>query len=81
MPPVRPDVPCETQPTPDLRTIPGPPPQQVQAKADPARYERAKATAIEWLRKQIVREGYQGKLKVRSESLTRGELQGLGRKP
>ena len=81
MPPVRPDVPCETQPTPDLRTIPGPPPQLVQAKADPARYERAKATAIEWLRKQIVREGYQGRLKVRSESLTPGELQGLGRKP
>jgi len=81
MPPVRPDVPCETQPTPDLRTIPGPPPQSVEAKADPARYERAKEIAVKWLRGQVEREGYAGKLSVRSAPLTTGELQQLRRRP
>jgi len=81
MPPLRPDVPCETQQTPDLRTIPGPPPQQVQSSATPVEYERAKDIAVKWLRAQVKREGYEGLLKVRSEPLTSGELQSLRRKP
>jgi hypothetical protein len=84
MPPLRPDAPCETQQTPDLNTIPGPPPQQVQSKADPERYARAKKIAVDWLRDQVEREGYKGKLHVRSEPLTSGELgqlQSLRRQP
>jgi phospholipid/cholesterol/gamma-HCH transport system substrate-binding protein len=81
LPPLRPDVPCETQQTPDLNTIPGPPPQQVQAKADPARAERAKTIAVDWLRDEVKREGYAGKLQVRSEPLKLGELQSLRSRP
>ena len=75
----RPNVPCETQQTPDLRTIPGPPPQQVQSHATPAEYEHAKEVAVKWLREQVKREGYAGKLSVRSAPFTLGELQTLQR--
>ena len=81
MPPLRPDVPCETQPTPDLRTVPGPPPTRVDSRADPARAARARAIAVQWLRKQVNRAGYKGVLKVRSAPLTLSELQGLRRRP
>ena len=84
LPPLRPDAPCETQQPPDLNTIPGPPPQQVQAKADPERALRAKKVAVDWLRDQVKREGYTGQLKVRSAPLTSaelGELQALRRTP
>ena len=72
-------MPCETQQTPDLRTIPGPPPQQIQSHATPAEYEHAKEVAVKWLREQVKREGYTRKLSVRSAPLTLGELQTLQR--
>jgi phospholipid/cholesterol/gamma-HCH transport system substrate-binding protein len=81
MPPLRPDVPCETQQTPDLRTIAGPPPQRLETKIDPAREARAQKIAVDWLRKQVSSEGYKGILKVSDTPLTAGELQTLRRHP
>jgi phospholipid/cholesterol/gamma-HCH transport system substrate-binding protein len=69
-PPIRRDVPCETQQPPDLRTRVGPPERQV-AQGLPntpkarRRYERAKQTTIRWARREIKRRGLEGKLRVR----------------
>jgi hypothetical protein len=57
--PLRPDVPCETQQTPDLRTNPAPPPapsfkmREAPAAAQAAAMERA----IKWLRSEYRRQG------------------------
>jgi virulence factor Mce-like protein len=59
-PPLRPDVPCETQQPPDLRANPGPP-HPVVAKGLPntpkarARYERAKQRAVRFMRRDLER--------------------------
>jgi virulence factor Mce-like protein len=61
-PPLRPDVPCETQEPPDLRAIAGPG-DQVVAQGLPdtpkarTRYELAKYRAIRWLRGDLRRLG------------------------
>ena len=60
-PPLRPDVPCETQQRPDLRTVAGDPPPAVKAdRSSPAarrRYAKARETAILELRSQLERAG------------------------
>jgi virulence factor Mce-like protein len=60
-PPLRPEVPCETQPTPDLRSRPGdPPPQQMIDPNDPellARVEKAREAAVEWAQEEFERNG------------------------
>jgi virulence factor Mce-like protein len=81
-PPLRPDVPCETQVTPDLRTKPGQAPQR--AKADwsspeaQARYAKSKVTATEWLRGVLKADGID--LPVLDREATLGDLQGLAGK-
>jgi len=80
-PPLRPDVPCETQPRPDLRSIPGPPPTRVDTTLDRARYEKAKAVAVDWLRERVSKQGLSGLLKVTSTPLSAGELPALRRTP
>jgi phospholipid/cholesterol/gamma-HCH transport system substrate-binding protein len=56
-PPLKPDVPCETQQTPDLRTQVGAGPQRVDTKPDsPAAKERtakARAVAVEVMNRQM----------------------------
>jgi virulence factor Mce-like protein len=56
-PPLQPSVPCETQQTPDLRSIPGAPPPSARANPDSptarARYQKARATAIALLRREL----------------------------
>lgn len=56
-PPLQPDVPCETQQPPDLRSVPGPPPPSAGASpsspAARARYAKARATAIAVLRREL----------------------------
>ena len=57
-PPMRPDVPCETQEPPDLRTRVGPGEPTVatglpQTAAARARYQRAKATALRWVEREV----------------------------
>jgi hypothetical protein len=76
-PPLRPDVPCETQQRPDLRTIPGPPPTRVQTTLDPARYAKAEAVAVQWLRERVKAEGLANALKVTSTPLAAGQLPAL----
>jgi virulence factor Mce-like protein len=60
--------PCETQEAPDLRSEPGPPPQQHQvdtsSKAFQDRYALAKGRAVDWLKKQLKLEGLDKLLKV-----------------
>jgi phospholipid/cholesterol/gamma-HCH transport system substrate-binding protein len=73
-PPLRPDVPCETQQPPDLRTQVGPG-EQVVAQGLPdtpkarKRYERAKLRSVRWLRRQLVREGLDGSYRVSSREV------------
>jgi phospholipid/cholesterol/gamma-HCH transport system substrate-binding protein len=82
-PPLRPDVPCETQEPPDLRTRTGPGERQV-ARGLPntpkarARYERAKRVAVRWLRRQLRREGLADEFRVRLKEATSQELLGGG---
>ncbi len=57
LPPYRPDVPCETQERPDLRTVVQPAPQQIRIDQDApgaaARRDRARAEAMDWMRDQL----------------------------
>ena len=45
-PPLEPDVPCETQQQPDLRSIPGGPPPSVNTSGAASRSREAKAQAV-----------------------------------
>ena len=87
-PPLRPDVPCETQQPPDLRTTPLPPPpggRRVQPSDSPqsvAYREKAMRAAVAWLRRQVARQGLSNELRVEDKPLTAAELphlSGLGR--
>ena len=53
-PPLRPDVPCETQDVPDLRTIPGPAPEGYTLATPPkqAAQDTLQKT-VDWLRKEL----------------------------
>jgi virulence factor Mce-like protein len=77
-PPLRPDVPCETQAPPDLRSRPSPAPPAIKidntSPAAKALELRAQTAAEKWLRGQLKREGLSGQLKVSSEPLTRADL-------
>ena len=69
-PPLRRDVACETQETPDLRTKVGPPERLVatglpdSARAQ-RRYERAKRISVRWAKRELGRRGLEGEIKVR----------------
>jgi virulence factor Mce-like protein len=80
-PPLRPDVPCETQERPDLRTRIQEPPQAIRVNqsspAARARYEQAKEYALGWTRRLLRTQGE--KLKVRTRELTRPELARIGK--
>ena len=55
-PPLRPDVPCETQQVPDLRTIPDPAPAGYKlADPSPAAAQDALQGTVDWLRKELAR--------------------------
>jgi ABC-type transporter Mla subunit MlaD len=73
-PPLRPDVACETQERPDLRTNVGPGDTEVarglpKTAAAQARYVKARERAVKWFRGQVKREGL--KLRVDSKEVTR----------
>ena len=73
-PPLRADVPCETQQPPDLRSKVGAPPEQRQVDtSSPAfklRYAKARATAIDWLKHQLSSEHLDDLLKVDDKDAT-----------
>jgi len=82
-PPLRPDVPCETQGVPNLKTTPGSPPQRVQsaAEADPkafkAMWDKLSAKAVDGLRDSIKSHGLGKDLSVSSEPATAGDIAGV----
>ena len=73
-PPLRADVPCETQEPPDLRSQAGkPPPQRRIDTSDPEyrkRVELARGRAIRWLERQLKKEGLDKRLSVGDEDAT-----------
>jgi phospholipid/cholesterol/gamma-HCH transport system substrate-binding protein len=77
-PPLRADVPCETQQQPDLRTIPQKMPQQSfrlrEAPADAQRAARTKA--VEWLRDALKAQG-DDKTKVVDDVVSAPDLRGI----
>ena len=80
-PPLRPDVACETQQRPDLRTVVGDPPAKVKSDPDsPAvreRYAKARETAILTLRAQLARAGVTAP--VISRDATAADVEALAR--
>ena len=76
-PPLRPDVPCETQSPPDLRSIPkGPPTAVATASAATSRREaRAQDVAVELMRRQLKSQGKD--TKVLDHAITLGEIRQL----
>ena len=77
-PAYRADVPCETQETPDLRSKPGAPPQQIRINQDApgAAERRAKVEAdlVDWMRRSLKSSSLDGKLTVSDEPLKASEL-------
>jgi phospholipid/cholesterol/gamma-HCH transport system substrate-binding protein len=73
-PPLKPDVPCETQEPPDLRSIPkGPPPSiNTNTAASRTRESKAQAAAVAVLRAELQRKG--SELKVLDRAITISEI-------
>jgi hypothetical protein len=82
--PLRPDVPCETQQQPDLRTREAPPPtrsfevRKPTGGAELQRAQDAQLAAVQWLRRELASQG-NGSLPVVNELLSRPDLAGLRR--
>jgi phospholipid/cholesterol/gamma-HCH transport system substrate-binding protein len=77
--PLRPDVPCETQQQPDLRTKVGAPPpgRKIELPDTPeaqARYAKAQTYAVKWLKDRIEKEGLSRQLKVDDTPVTQQRL-------
>jgi phospholipid/cholesterol/gamma-HCH transport system substrate-binding protein len=70
-PPLRPDVPCETQQPPDLRSIPKGPPQAVDTSgaASSRREARARSVAVDLMRRQLRLQGRNTKVLDRPVTL------------
>jgi phospholipid/cholesterol/gamma-HCH transport system substrate-binding protein len=80
-PPYRPDVPCETQEPPDLRSQPGQPPQPRRVNwSDPAvrkASELGRERAVRWLRRDLDRLGL--KTKVAEDPIAPADVKRLAR--
>jgi virulence factor Mce-like protein len=84
--PLRPEVPCETQQPPDLRSTPlPPPPGRKVSTSGPGyteRYAKAQDAAIKWMRDTLDRQGLNNVLKVDPTPITSAaqldKLPGLG---
>jgi len=79
----RPDVPCETQERPDLRTNPAAPPRQVRinqnAPGAAARRRRANEAVMDWMRDNLRMSGLDRVLRLSDEPLRRDELDDVRR--
>jgi len=85
-PPLRPDVPCETQQQPDLETIPGASPPTIGtrpgSKAAKARSAKARGVAIEIMQRKLDRQMGSKAPKVLDRDATAADLKlsrGIGR--
>ncbi|HEX4364214.1 MAG TPA: MlaD family protein [Solirubrobacteraceae bacterium] len=79
-PPLEPDVPCETQQPPDLRSIPkGPPPSvNTTGAAATAREAKAQAVAVDLLQRQLKARG--SDIKVLDHAITLPEIRQIAAK-
>jgi virulence factor Mce-like protein len=68
-PALRPDVPCETQQQPDLRSIPRGPPAATATRRSTGREAKAQASASAILRRQLERQGSDTKVADRPATL------------
>jgi ABC-type transporter Mla subunit MlaD len=79
-PPLRPDVPCETQPVPNLKSTPGPGPKQIASAAtlNPDAYkqmlDQLEQQAVGALRTAITQTGLDKQLKVSDSPATPADL-------
>ncbi len=77
-PALRPDVACETQDRPDLRSRPGQVPAGHRIKRSGAlydkRYAKAEKSALTWLRRQLRAEGLSKTLKTTLDPITKQDL-------
>ncbi|HEV2059079.1 MAG TPA: MlaD family protein [Solirubrobacteraceae bacterium] len=73
-PPLEPDIPCETQEPPDLRSIPKAPPPSVNTDnaASRTRESKAQAAAVAVLRRELKAKG--SDIKVLDRAITLGEI-------
>ena len=80
-PPLDENVPCETQQTPDLRSIPGQPPKQ--SKADTSsqlfkdRWAKVRQYGIDLMKLSLKREGLANKFKVTDKDITLDQIKKL----
>jgi phospholipid/cholesterol/gamma-HCH transport system substrate-binding protein len=76
-PPLRPEVPCETQTPPDLRSIPRGAPAAIDtsSRASSRRQARAQAVAVDLMRRRLRREGKD--TKVSDRPITLAQIRGL----
>jgi phospholipid/cholesterol/gamma-HCH transport system substrate-binding protein len=78
--PLRPDVPCETQDRPDLRSVPGPAPEGRRIRISPgneAQWQALVTKAADQLRKQVKAQGLD--LQVTDQLLTKDLLGKVGK--
>jgi virulence factor Mce-like protein len=77
-PPYRPDVPCETQELPDMRTRVQAPPQQVRinqhAPGADARRARVQASLKDWMRDELKRSGLDKRYTLSDQPLKASEI-------
>src|SRR3954464_854133 len=77
-PPLREDVPCETQQTPDLRSNPAaPPPQSKVDTSNPLfqeRWAQVRQYGIDLMRQSLQREGLGGQFKVLDKDISAGDI-------
>ena len=82
-PPLRPDVPCETQERPDLRTKIQAPPRQIRINQNaPGAAERradANKRLIEWMQRDLVRNRLEKKYEIADEPLKASEIPAVKR--
>jgi len=77
-PAFHPEVPCETQETPDLRTIAAPAPRQIRinqnAPGAAKRRAKSKEVVLDWMRDQMKVVGWDKKLKLSEKPFTLSDL-------
>ena len=78
--PLRPEVPCETQEQPDLRTREGKPEGTFKVKAAPVDAEsKAREIATTWLKGELIKTGRFKDVKVSDEPILKSELPLIGK--
>jgi phospholipid/cholesterol/gamma-HCH transport system substrate-binding protein len=82
-PPLDEDVPCETQQTPDLRSIPGQPPEQHKADTSSQlfkdRWAKVRQYGIDLMKLSLRREGLANKFKVSDKDVTLGQIRKIAK--